>query len=203
MKTWLRLLLLALFMAELFVYTWSRVQCVNTGYQISRAAGERKDALALQKKLKVELTHLNSPARIGRIARERLGPQRDLAVISGPTFAKEVARGLPTAITVASARAEHAHRLADHACREHLAEAGEPRSGSGEGRIDADKLRGLAANLIEVDRIDRWFLCGPLDIPFIGLTVPNKQNANFGFFRVANIGIGSIYKHAFQSFRVI
>jgi glycerol-3-phosphate dehydrogenase (NAD(P)+) len=48
------------------------------------------------------------------VARERLGPQRDLAVISGPTFAKEVARGLPTAITVASAREEHAHRLAEY-----------------------------------------------------------------------------------------
>ncbi|MCG8000919.1 MAG: NAD(P)-dependent glycerol-3-phosphate dehydrogenase [Candidatus Thiodiazotropha lotti] len=40
-------------------------------------------------------------------------PGRDLAVISGPTFAGEVARGLPTAITVASTNPAHADRLAN------------------------------------------------------------------------------------------
>jgi glycerol-3-phosphate dehydrogenase (NAD(P)+) len=39
---------------------------------------------------------------------------RDLAVISGPTFAGEVARGLPTAITVASTSDAHARRLANY-----------------------------------------------------------------------------------------
>jgi glycerol-3-phosphate dehydrogenase (NAD(P)+) len=39
-------------------------------------------------------------------------PGRDLAVISGPTFAAEVARGLPTAITVASTNPQLAERLA-------------------------------------------------------------------------------------------
>lgn len=71
--TTLWLLLLAFFMAELFIYTWSRVQCVNTGYQISRASKARKEAEAVQKRLKVELAHLNSPARIGKIAKQRLG----------------------------------------------------------------------------------------------------------------------------------
>ncbi len=37
-----------------------------------------------------------------------------LAVLSGPTFAGEVARGLPTAITVASTEAAHAERLAGY-----------------------------------------------------------------------------------------
>ncbi len=37
-----------------------------------------------------------------------------LAVISGPTFAVEVARGLPTAITVASSDQQHAQRLAGY-----------------------------------------------------------------------------------------
>ncbi|MFM1892323.1 MAG: glycerol-3-phosphate dehydrogenase, partial [Pseudomonadota bacterium] len=41
-------------------------------------------------------------------------PQADLAVISGPTFAGEVARGLPTAITVASTSPAHAQRLAGY-----------------------------------------------------------------------------------------
>ena len=39
-------------------------------------------------------------------------PGCDLAVVSGPTFAGEVARGLPTAITVASDNSEHAERVA-------------------------------------------------------------------------------------------
>ncbi|MCW8971978.1 MAG: NAD(P)H-dependent glycerol-3-phosphate dehydrogenase [Gammaproteobacteria bacterium] len=37
-----------------------------------------------------------------QVARETLGEGYPAAVISGPTFAKEVARGLPTAVTVAS-----------------------------------------------------------------------------------------------------
>ena len=39
-------------------------------------------------------------------------PDCDLAVVSGPTFAGEVARGLPTAITVASNNSMHAERVA-------------------------------------------------------------------------------------------
>jgi glycerol-3-phosphate dehydrogenase (NAD(P)+) len=39
-------------------------------------------------------------------------PGRDLAVLSGPSFAGEVARGLPTAVTVASTASRHAERLA-------------------------------------------------------------------------------------------
>jgi glycerol-3-phosphate dehydrogenase (NAD(P)+) len=42
-----------------------------------------------------------------------LMPGRSLGVLSGPTFAAEVARGLPTAITVASSDDAHARRLAD------------------------------------------------------------------------------------------
>jgi len=49
------------------------------------------------------------------VAEDIFGPERVIAVISGPTFAAEVAKGLPTAVTVASndpAFAEHlAQRL--------------------------------------------------------------------------------------------
>jgi glycerol-3-phosphate dehydrogenase (NAD(P)+) len=45
------------------------------------------------------------------VAAEHL-PGRNLAVISGPTFAGEVAKGLPTAITVAASTPEHADQLA-------------------------------------------------------------------------------------------
>jgi glycerol-3-phosphate dehydrogenase (NAD(P)+) len=47
-----------------------------------------------------------------QVAREVLGPGRSTAVLSGPTFAKEVGRGLPTAMTVASTDAEFATSLA-------------------------------------------------------------------------------------------
>jgi len=44
----------------------------------------------------------------------RILPHTSLAVLSGPTFAGEVARGLPTAITVASASTDHATRVAGY-----------------------------------------------------------------------------------------
>ncbi|MBW9265265.1 MAG: NAD(P)-dependent glycerol-3-phosphate dehydrogenase [Candidatus Thiodiazotropha sp. (ex. Lucinisca nassula)] len=49
---------------------------------------------------------------LSEVAAERL-PGRELAVISGPTFAGEVARGLPTAVTVAANTTEHAERIAE------------------------------------------------------------------------------------------
>lgn len=48
-----------------------------------------------------------------QVAIEELGTERDLAVLSGPTFAKEVAAGLPTALTVASENPVYAAELAD------------------------------------------------------------------------------------------
>ncbi len=33
-----------------------------------------------------------------------------------------------------------------------------------QGRIDAEKLRSLTGSIIDVDRVDSWFLCGPLDM---------------------------------------
>jgi len=47
------------------------------------------------------------------VAQEQLG-QRPLAVISGPTFAREVAEGLPTAVTVAANDSEFAACMADY-----------------------------------------------------------------------------------------
>ncbi len=46
------------------------------------------------------------------VAREELGADRDLAVVSGPTFATEVGLGLPTAMTVAATSATFAADLA-------------------------------------------------------------------------------------------
>ena len=47
-----------------------------------------------------------------QVAREVLGPGRRGAVLSGPTFAREVGAGLPTAMTIASADAAYAASLA-------------------------------------------------------------------------------------------
>jgi glycerol-3-phosphate dehydrogenase (NAD(P)+) len=49
---------------------------------------------------------------VGEIARQ-LHPQAPVAVLSGPTFAHEVARGLPTAVTLACADDDLRERLAE------------------------------------------------------------------------------------------
>jgi glycerol-3-phosphate dehydrogenase (NAD(P)+) len=47
-----------------------------------------------------------------QVAREILGDDRAIAVLSGPTFASEVGAGLPTAMTIAASDAEFAEDLA-------------------------------------------------------------------------------------------
>lgn len=46
------------------------------------------------------------------LAHEVLGANRPMAVLSGPTFAREVGAGLPTAMTIASANVDYAETLA-------------------------------------------------------------------------------------------
>jgi glycerol-3-phosphate dehydrogenase (NAD(P)+) len=55
---------------------------------------------------------LDSGRLPNQVAHEVLGPGRSVAVLSGPTFAAEVGRGLPTAMTIASPDADYAERLA-------------------------------------------------------------------------------------------
>jgi cell division protein FtsL len=62
-----------IFVTELFFYTWCRVQCVKTGYEIAKETDRRLKLLSLQNDLKVEIAHLKSPERIARIATEQLG----------------------------------------------------------------------------------------------------------------------------------
>ncbi|MGD8513259.1 MAG: hypothetical protein PVG85_04845 [Deltaproteobacteria bacterium] len=63
--------LIVVFMAELLVYSWCRVQYVHTGYEITEARQEGQVLIALQDKLKVEEAHLRSPERIRGIAEKR------------------------------------------------------------------------------------------------------------------------------------
>jgi cell division protein FtsL len=65
--------LLCVFIAELLIYTWVRVQCVRVGYEISALTKEQQRLTELQANLKVELARLRAPQRIIRIAQEKLG----------------------------------------------------------------------------------------------------------------------------------
>ncbi len=51
---------------------------------------------------------------LNEVAREVVGNRHSLAVISGPTFAREVAMGLPTAVTIAANDASFSADLAEH-----------------------------------------------------------------------------------------
>jgi cell division protein FtsL len=67
------LTLLCVFIAEFFVYTWVRVQCVRVGYEISALTKEQQRLTEFQANLKVELARLKAPQRITKIAQEKLG----------------------------------------------------------------------------------------------------------------------------------
>jgi hypothetical protein len=67
------LAIMAVIIGELLVYTWSRVQCIKIGYEITRATGVYEEQLALRKAMEVELALLTSPSRIIRQAQEGLG----------------------------------------------------------------------------------------------------------------------------------
>jgi cell division protein FtsL len=68
---WIGIMLI--FIAELLFYTWSRVQCVQLGYEISNAAEIQRTRATLQNNLKIELARLKSPERIATIAKNQLG----------------------------------------------------------------------------------------------------------------------------------
>lgn len=67
------MIVLFLFMAELFFYTYCRVQCVQVGIAISSQHGKKQELMALQNSLKIELARLKAPERISIIARKNLG----------------------------------------------------------------------------------------------------------------------------------
>jgi len=66
-------IIMAVFIAELLIYTWSRVQCINTGYEISNENNKNRNLVKLQNNLKVELARLKSPERLAKIAKNQLG----------------------------------------------------------------------------------------------------------------------------------
>jgi cell division protein FtsL len=64
----LGLLLMGVFIGELLIYTWCRVQYTRVGYDISRATQEQAQRMAVQNELQLELARLKSPERLKRIA---------------------------------------------------------------------------------------------------------------------------------------
>ena len=66
-------MLMSILIVELLIYTWSRVQCIKTGYEIGNLSRIRKERLAEQNELKIELATLKAPERIAAIARNKLG----------------------------------------------------------------------------------------------------------------------------------
>jgi len=70
-RTWI--VLLFIFIALLLVYTWCRVQYVQTGYEISKAVKINEKRIARNNNLKIEHAYLKSPERIARKAKENLG----------------------------------------------------------------------------------------------------------------------------------
>ena len=66
------MIILSLFISELLIYTWARVQCVNVGYEINKATRKNIDLKAVKKNVQIELARLKSPERISKIAKERL-----------------------------------------------------------------------------------------------------------------------------------
>jgi len=78
------IVLLVVFITEMLLYTWSRVQCMRLGYGISAAIEKQRELQMLQNNLKIEWAHLKSPDRITKIAREKLGlraPQPEQTII--------------------------------------------------------------------------------------------------------------------------
>jgi cell division protein FtsL len=67
------IVIMTVFIAELFLYTWSRVNCIGVGYGISKETQKQHELVALQTNLKIEMASLKSPDRIAKIAKNQLG----------------------------------------------------------------------------------------------------------------------------------
>lgn len=68
---WVAVLLTCI--VEIVFYTWCTVQCTRLKYEIGRQEKSAAGLAAENKALRIEMARLKSPARIMRIAREKLG----------------------------------------------------------------------------------------------------------------------------------
>jgi cell division protein FtsL len=72
-KAGIWIILMGVFIVELFLYTWCRVNYIGMGYEISKETQRQHELVALQNNLKIELASLKSPERIAKIAKNQLG----------------------------------------------------------------------------------------------------------------------------------
>src|SRR5690606_20566322 len=108
---------------------------LKAALQVSRDIIVAVPSHALRGTLQEIAPHLQSNARVAwatkgfelssgllphQVAREVLGERVPTAVISGPTFAREVGAGLPTAMTIAASDPAYAAELAQRFSGEHF-----------------------------------------------------------------------------------
>ena len=76
-------LILIIFTIQLMGYTWSRIQCLQIGYEISEEAEKYQSQLVLQNNLKIEIARLKSPERIAKRAQEvgMISPKPEQTII--------------------------------------------------------------------------------------------------------------------------
>ena len=64
------IVIMFVFITELFFYTWCRVQSVRVGYDTAKSVENRQSLLKLHKNLKIELARLKSPERLTQLAKQ-------------------------------------------------------------------------------------------------------------------------------------
>lgn len=67
------IVIMLMFIGEVFFYAWCRVQCVRLQYKIGGETDRAASLAAAQKDLRIELARLKSPARIMTIGKKELG----------------------------------------------------------------------------------------------------------------------------------
>jgi cell division protein FtsL len=82
-------LLTVLFAAVGIMHVTSRVMVMRVGYQLSKLDAENRNLSREHDRLKLELATLRSPARLERLAREKLGmippPASSVVTLANPT----------------------------------------------------------------------------------------------------------------------
>ena len=71
--TGILIIFMVIFIAELLIFTWCRVNFIGVGYEISEETKKQHELIALQNNLKIELASLKSPERIAKIAKDQFG----------------------------------------------------------------------------------------------------------------------------------
>ncbi len=71
-NTGIWIVILLIFLVELFFFTWCRVQCVGTEYKISEENIKFKNLSSLQNHLIIERAQLRSPQRLLKFAEDNL-----------------------------------------------------------------------------------------------------------------------------------